>query len=161
MRTSFLICAVALLATAPLPAQTIPLVGRMPIDTSFFVRGERHPRHPGFRTETRVFSGYYTPGFESSKFVPCANDTWVLTSDSLSKHFWEPSAWVTWSKKVKGTFTWPRDVRPDEYGNPTFFVRWYGSMTGPGRYGHMGVSDFLFKVDSVLAIEMPRKESCS
>jgi len=124
------------------------------------------------RNETRVFSGFYTPGKDESRFVPCAGDSWILPSDSLRspadslaipKWMWEPAAWVTWDPARPGLrerLTWPKIDERDQWGNATYFVRWQGAMTGPGRYGHVGASEFELKVESVVAIEKPTPSSC-
>ena len=102
-----------------------------------------------------VFRGHYTPGFEASKFTPCASDAWFIPSDSLSYR----SAWATWRPGVGRELKWPKAPH-DEYGNPTYYVRWRGTAIGPGRYGHLGVAPFEFLVDSVLELRAPKKTDC-
>ena len=145
-----------------------------PIDTTITVD------HVGcdqraIRTETRVFTGFYTPGFESSRFDPCPNDSWIILSDTagvpryslkdIPKEFeskMAPHAWVTWAvPKGAKSFSWPKIEKRDAWGNATYFVRWHGTMTGPGNYGHMGVSEFELKVDRLIAIEEPNARSCA
>lgn len=110
-----------------------------------------------------VFAGHYTGGFESSEFVPCAADAWFLPSDSLRREpVDERRAWVTWpddSGRTMRRVRWPA-VPHDGWGSPRFFVRWRGTVIGPGHYGHLGMFPFVFRVDSVLAVRAPRKSDC-
>ncbi len=112
------------------------------------------------RQVSRIFTGHYTPGFESSKFVPCANDAWFVPTDSLDLYPYDAKeAWVTWRDAANQQVKWP-DAPRDEYKNPTYYVRWRGTLVGPGRYGHLGVSPFQFFVDSVLLLRAPTKNDC-
>lgn len=109
-----------------------------------------------------IFGGHYTPGFESSEFIPCASDGWFLLSDSLDTYSYDARrAWVTWppSAPTDSLLTWP-EVPADAWGNPRYYVRWRGTVVGPGRYGHMGVSPFEFMVDSVLEVSVPARNDC-
>jgi hypothetical protein len=108
-----------------------------------------------------VFRGYYTPGFEASDFVPCAADAWFLPSDSLkTEPYDERDAWVRLRPgSLPEKFDWPRAPK-DDFGNPTYYVQWRGTVIGPGRYGHMGVSPFELRVDSVLTLRAPRRDDC-
>ena len=131
------------------------------IDTTVVVNHTGCDPRP-LRSERRVFTGLYTPGFESSDFLPCANDTWILSSDSLTWLPFKPHAWVTWGdyRKVDGV-SFPSGAMRDSYGNPTYFMCWRGIMKGPGSYGHMGVSQFDFAVDSILAIAIEAPAGCT
>lgn len=48
----------------------------------------------------------------------------------------------------------------DSYGNPRFYVRWQGTVEGPGEYGHLGISPFEIWVDSLIEIRAPSKADC-
>jgi hypothetical protein len=112
------------------------------------------------RRVTGVFRGHYTPGFESSEFVPCAADAWFLPGDSLNVYRIDMrNAWADWPTRADRKVKWP-DAPRDSYGNPRFYVRWRGTVEGPGNYGHMGVSAFGFNVDSVLDVRAPRPTDC-
>jgi hypothetical protein len=116
-------------------------------------------RRPVRRT-VGVFRGHYTPGFESSEFVPCESDGWFIPGDSLDLYpFNARRAWATWPPGVGRDLKWP-DAPRDSYRNSRYYVRWRGTVVGPGRYGHMGVSAFEFVVDSVLELRAPRKRDC-
>jgi len=107
------------------------------------------------------FRGYYTPGFESSEFVPCVEDAWFLPSDALRMSPYDQRrAWVKLSDvRLPAEFRLP-DAPRDEYGNPRYFVRWRGTIEGPGHYGHLGVSAFELRVDTIIEIHAPRKGDC-
>lgn len=117
------------------------------------------PRRP--RTVTGTFRGHYTPGFESSEFVPCPADAWFLPSDSLHLYPYDArDAWVELSDSaLRGGMVWP-DVPRDPYGNPRNYAQLRGTIHGPGFYGHLGVSVFEFVVDSILVIREPATGDC-
>ena len=108
------------------------------------------------------FSGHYVGGFEASEFRPCEGDGWFTSSDSLELYpFDNRRAWVTWSERASKGVRWPQGAPPrDSDGNPRYFVRWRGTVVGPGRYGHMGISAFEFLVDSLLEIRVPSATDC-
>jgi len=107
-----------------------------------------------------VFRGRYTGGFEESEFVPCPQDAWFLPSDSLNLYSFDARrAWVEFSK---GTFVKAvRKVPHNSWGSAIYYIRWRGTVTGPSSYGHMGVSAFLFRVDSILEMRAPRRSDCT
>ena len=113
------------------------------------------------RRVSGIFRGYYTPGFESSEFVPCVEDAWFLQSDSLrSKPYDERRAWAYLGRRsVPDNFKWPR-APEDDFGYRRYYVQWRGTVVGPGHYGHMGVSPFEIHVDSVLTLRAPRRGDC-
>jgi len=112
------------------------------------------------RKVTGIFRGHYTPGFESSEFVPCSADAWFLPSDSLDTYRYNARhAWASWRDAKQQGLKWP-DAPRDTYGNSTYYVRWRGTVVGPGNYGHMGVAPFEFLVDSVLELRAPTTKDC-
>lgn len=111
------------------------------------------------RHVTGTFRGHYTVGFEASAFVPCASDAWVLPSDSLGDEPYLHRAWVTWPPAAARQVHWP-DAPRDRFGSPRYYVKWRGTVTGPGNYGHLGVSPFEFRVDSVLIVRPPQPADC-
>jgi hypothetical protein len=109
-----------------------------------------------------TFRGHYTPGFESSEFIPCPSDAWFLPGDSLDTYPYDARrAWATWprDRRMNSFTAWP-DVPADSWGNPRYYVRWRGTVVGPGQYGHMGVSPFEFRLDSILEVRPPAKDDC-
>jgi hypothetical protein len=113
------------------------------------------------RRLTGVFRGHYTPGFESSEFIPCSADAWFIPGDSLDSYPMKlmRRAWARWPTRADLKIAWP-DAPRDSYGNPRYYVRWRGTVEGPGNYGHMGVSAFDFRVESVLELRAARPDDC-
>jgi len=112
------------------------------------------------RRVSGTFSGHYTPGFESSKFVPCPSSEWFIPADSLDAYPYDARrAWVRWSVGRMRELKWPKAPR-DPYGNSRYYVRWRGTVVGPGRYGHLGVSAFELQVDSVAELRAPGPQDC-
>jgi hypothetical protein len=112
------------------------------------------------RRVTGVFRGYYTPGFEASEFVPCESDAWFVPGDSLGAYPYEARrAWATVAPATMQAIGWPKTTR-DRYGNPRYYVRWRGTVVGPGNYGHMGVSPFDIEVDTIFALREPNQLDC-
>jgi hypothetical protein len=116
--------------------------------------------HRPVRRVTGVFRGHYTPGFESSEFVPCAADAWFIPGDSLDSYRIDARrAWATWRPGDANKLKWPA-VPLDDHGYPRYYVRWRGTVVGPGNYGHMGISPFEFLVDTVVEIRAPGPRDC-
>jgi hypothetical protein len=112
------------------------------------------------RRVTGFFRGHYTPGFESSEFIPCPADGWFIPGDSLDRYPYDNRrAWTEWAPGFNQRLRWPRVPR-DRHGNSRFYVRWRGTVVGPGRYGHLGVSAFEIRVDSVMELRAPSKRDC-
>ncbi len=111
--------------------------GRFDIRTS----GSRCNMRP-FIVRRGVFEGHFASGYEESAFRPC--------NDSIS-------AWAELPRVViESGPDWPK---PTEY-NPRYFVRWRGTLRGPWHYGHMGVSSYEVRVDSILAVRRPHRSDC-
>jgi hypothetical protein len=114
------------------------------------------------RRITRIFRGHFTAGFEESEFIPCPSDAWFIRGDSLEVYPYNARrAWATWpgSDMTKTVPHWP-DVPIDKYFSRRYYVRWRGTVIGPGNYGHLGVSAFEFKIDSVLQVRAPTSRDC-
>jgi hypothetical protein len=106
----------------------------------------------------RVFRGHYTFGFETSDFIPCHSDAWTQRGDSLRRY--EQGAWVELSRgATPDGFAWPR-VTTRRDGTRRYYVEWRGTVVGPGHYGHMSVSPFLIRVDSVIMVRRPAGGDC-
>lgn len=132
-------------------------------DTSILVAGRKGCDPRKLRQEVGEFSGLYTPGFESSAFAPCRTGNWLRPGDEDAKFAFMSRAWLYFTSAGKRSMEglmWPSVPQTDSDGNPTFFLRVRGTMTGPGHYGHMGVSGFRLDVDSVIAVALPSAETC-
>lgn len=84
--------------------------------------------------------GYVSFGFETSEFRPCGSREkwWVLSTKDLSARYGKLS--------------------PKMYGS--VYVHLEGTLTGAGKYGHLGVYQRQFAVESVLEARAPRKDDC-
>ena len=103
--------------------------------------------------------GVYSAGFEESRFVPCR----AATAEFLQ--LWSPphlrNAWVEFSPTL-GEPTpkqWPEPS--DEHRYPNWYVEWSGVLTGPGYFGHLGVSPYRLVVDSVDVVRTFAPADCT
>jgi hypothetical protein len=105
------------------------------------------------------FRGYWERGFEHGAFVPCEGTVSGLTPALralLGRESWiwvESSAEATRAPGIQGG---SRTVD----GIARSYVRWVGSLEGPGRYGHMGAGRYLFRVRAVLEVARDAPHSC-
>lgn len=120
-----------------------------------------HCVEPAYSERRGVFRGYWTPAFESSAFLPCADGVLGVPAPLLpGKRLFRPKAWADLTPSAGRRISWPPGAPVDSYGNPTYFVVWRGVLKGPGRYGHMGVSEFSMVVDSVLSVHVRNPSDC-
>lgn len=117
---------------------------------------------PPYSERRGIFRGFYTPGFESSGFLPCADSTLGVTAPLLpGKRLFGTTAWADFAPAVRNQhIDWPKDAPKDAYDNETYFVVWRGVLKGPGQYGHMGVSAFSMVVDSVISVGVKKPADC-
>lgn len=102
------------------------------------------------------FAGMYVPRFEGSLFFPCDGLPMAAEKRFYASH----SAWADVPKEVAGELTWAR-TRESMFGDDDgFYVEWTGSLTGPGSYGHMGMSPYEFKAEVVHDTSDKRPASC-
>lgn len=114
------------------------------------------------RTVRDTFRGHYTVGFEQSTFVPCPADAWFLPGDSLQAYRSDRrDAWVEfpdWQRMIGRLRS--VEAGEDRWGD-RYYVRLRGEVVGPGRYGHLGVSVFELRVDSLMEVRTPVPDDCS
>lgn len=68
--------------------------------------------------------------------------------DPAGLHVWVDVRRSSWRGHPPAS--WPREGS-DGHGDLYFFVRWRGTLTGPGRYGdYGGIHEYSFTVDSVI-----------
>lgn len=111
-----------------------------------------------------LFRGHYSSGFEHSQFVPCAEDGVFAQADTVGMAPHQLSAWVSWRRgAVPGNpRVWPEPKRVHPPWNyPQYYVEWFGSLVGPGHYGHLGVSGFSFVLDSIVTVRTPEQHDCA
>jgi len=94
-----------------------------------------------------TFSGRYAQGFEQSWFEPEGN----LVHGPGGEQRKVRVAWVRFSRgALSSVFHWDKHYQ----------VRWKGTLTGPGAFGHMDGADYSLVVDEVLdSVEIPEDES--
>lgn len=140
-----------------------PFVARQQLALTLGVKNQVVVRVPGERCEeppirsiTGEYSGHYTGGFESSEFWPCEG----LPADADYYGISFDAAWVEFDKglHVAEGVKWPKTA--DSVKADTIYVRWHGTFTGPGGYGHMGLSTYEFVVDSVIELRLRRPDDC-
>jgi hypothetical protein len=127
-----------------------------PLDATITVHHAGCDTRP-IRTVTGTFSGIYSGGFEVDGFVPCPRDSWVIPSDSVDD---SPSASVVLTPRGARSgkrLPWPKGLE-DSGGSIDHFVRWRGTVRGPGHYGR--VKPFEITVDSVISHTAPTARSC-
>jgi len=116
---------------------------------------------PAYSERSGIFRGYWTPGFESSAFVPCADSALGVRAPLLpGKRFFRPAAWAEVAPGAVRRMSWPRDAPVSADGNATYFVVWRGVLKGPGTYGHLGGSEFSMAVDSVISVRPRGPSAC-
>jgi hypothetical protein len=109
---------------------------------------------PPIQSTHGEFRGHYTSGFESSDFRPCEG---LPPAAKAFDDSWG-AAWVSFApgfdlRKVK----WPTVA---DTTSPALYVRWQGTLTGPGSYGHLGVATYQFVVDRILEIRAGKPGDC-
>ena len=120
-----------------------------------------HCAEPAYSERRGVFRGYWTPGFEPSAFRPCANTVLGVPAPLLpGKRLFPPEAWADFAPGAARRISSPHGAPVDSYGNVTYFVVWRGVLKGPGKCGHMGVSEFSMVVDSVIAVRARGPSDC-
>lgn len=126
------------------------------LDTTVVIRlGESECIDPPIQSTVGEFRGHYTSGFESSDFRPCGG---LPAAAKVFDDTWG-AAWVRYSpqfdwRRVK----WPKVADTTSY--PMFYLRWHGTLTGPGSYGHLGLATYEFVVDSIVEIRLPSADDC-
>ena len=98
-----------------------------------------------------IVTGDYTTSFETSSFVPCGEDEqwWV-----------EGPALEAVDTFLRSTRSLPTRAETDPLLDGTVFLRWSGSLSALGQYGHMGRYDRLFKAELLLEIHLPGESDC-
>ena len=96
-----------------------------------------------FDVTRTVFFGHYSYGFEEGRFTSCVDSGRI--------------AWVEFTHEPNGA-AWPAPTTTG--GSSEVFVRWHGTMIGPGSYGHLGIAAYLLQVDSVIEVRKPSRADC-
>jgi hypothetical protein len=126
---------------------------RLPVDVAPGLCVERaYAERPG------EFHGIWSVGFEHNRFSICADSTLGFAADPETEtpfaYLGEDAsgAWVTFSDRARTDLRRRPKAKKQEDGYQQYFARFRGTMKGPGRYGHLGVSPYEFEVDSVVSL---------
>jgi hypothetical protein len=102
------------------------------------------------------FAGMYVHELESSHFFPC--DGFPKAS---AKPF-QPAAgiWAEIPEAIQDGLIWAQ-LRERLFGKDDgFYVEWTGTLTGPGNYGHLGMSLYELDVETIHDTSDRRPASC-
>ncbi len=102
------------------------------------------------------FAGMYVSEFESSLFFPCNGLPPPAEKDLYASH----AAWADVPTEVAGELTWAKTRESVIGADDGFYVEWTGTLTGPGSYGHLGMSLYEFKVEAIHDTSDKRPASC-
>jgi hypothetical protein len=141
----------------------VRLTDSVPVDRTIDVSYAGCDRRP-FRRVSGVMVGHHFAAFEAMSISPCRVDEWFTPADSNRR------TWLSFNldSLAARRLRWPKpgvvefrhDGELDTLNAALYFVRLHGTLQGPGNYGHMGASSFLFTADSVISIETPRGHDC-
>ncbi|MES2521712.1 MAG: hypothetical protein V4617_03355 [Gemmatimonadota bacterium] len=95
-----------------------------------------------FTVRTGVFEGIYTPEFEASRFTSC--DRTVHAAPYLTDAVASVLYRVKFNHKHPGAY----------------YVKWEGTFSGPGEYGHSGMTPYGIAVTRVLVARPWKKSDC-
>ena len=97
-------------------------------------------------------AGMYLSEFEQSAFFPCVG---LSGADAYG---WKPhSAWANLPASLEDSFIWRLRMSNADEG---MYVEWTGTLTGPGNYGHMGMSLYEFDVERLDKLSSTRPSAC-
>jgi hypothetical protein len=109
---------------------------------------------PALRSVGGEFQGFWASGFEHSEFVPCAPAPQVPRESGDSVPL---AAWVSFTEEARTQLHWPEEQTRSKAG---YYVRFYGTLSGPGAYGHLGVADYGLTVTEVRELSVSAPGSC-
>lgn len=105
-----------------------------------------------------AFRGYYESGFEHSRFVPCRDAASGVPRDHPARadSAW---VWVSWTQRaLTPARPWPAGEAREGY------QRWYvevdGTLEGPNRYGHLGVSEYALDATGIRRMRRGGPRGC-
>lgn len=104
-------------------------------------------------TREGTFAGHYSVAFEESQWTPC--ESWP----DLRETAFGVRGNRAWVEIGQDSVPWPH--REPGWTRAVFYMRGRGRLTGPGSYGHMGVSPYLLVLDSILEVRLPSARDCS
>ena len=117
---------------------------------------------PAPRAVRGEFRGYYRSGFEESEFSPCADSALGVPMGEHAQNGWTGTlAWVGFNASSEASLAAARKAfRARHRDDDGVYVRWIGTLEGPGRYGRGPASSYLFRVDSVAYMGPMNGDAC-
>lgn len=99
--------------------------------------------------------GMYVRGLESSQFHPCDG----LPPESADFEFGPHSAWTEFTPEAEDDMAFA-EWRERAFGDGVLYVEWSGVLSGPGSYGHLGMSLYEMRVETVHDTGMSQPSDC-
>jgi hypothetical protein len=102
------------------------------------------------------FAGMYVPEFEGSTFFPCDG----LPIASTKRFHTAYPVWAELSDEVERGLIWAYVRERISGQGDGFYVEWTGTLTGPGNYGHFGMSLYELDVETIHNTSNHQPVSC-
>ncbi|MBL8263700.1 MAG: hypothetical protein JNM58_14875 [Xanthomonadaceae bacterium] len=99
--------------------------------------------------------GMYVRGLESSQFHPCDG----LPPESADFEFGPHSAWTEFTPEAEDDMAFA-EWRERAFGDGVLYAEWSGVLSGPGSYGHWGMSLYEMRVETVHDTGMSQPSDC-
>ena len=99
--------------------------------------------------------GMYIRRFEASTFYPCDG----FPPESEGFEFPAPIAWVELEQKAEDDMAFGAWLER-AFGDDMLYADWTGVLLGPGSYGHLGMSLYEMRVETVHDTRMSRPSDC-
>lgn len=102
------------------------------------------------------YAGMYVPEFESRAFFPCEG----LPAASTQHSDMRSGVWANVPDEIENGLIRARMRERMLSENDGFYVEWTGTLTGPGDYGHLGMSLYELDVEAIHDTSNHRPGSC-
>ncbi len=104
-------------------------------------------KEPEYSVRPMTIAGHFMHGFELNRMSPCNPGALDLTKNTWG----EPRIWVVLPAESSA------EIDPDV----THYIEARGTLKGPGRFGHFGMSAYEFEIDEILSHEVVAETDCS
>jgi len=112
------------------------------------------------RRLTGTFAGMHVAGHGIEHFSPCETSAWFVPGDSLPPGRDVRRAWVAFSPGAVDAYGASAERASTRRTPVSRWVRWRGTIVGPGRYGPLGSAPFGLTVDSILEVRAALPPDC-
>jgi len=102
---------------------------------------------PEYAERAMTIAGHFMHGFEVNSMSPCNRGALELTKNSWG----EPRIWVVLPAESNA------EIDPDV----THYIEARGTLKGPGRFGHFGMSAYEFEIYEILSHKVVAETDCS